>query len=119
MTASTLSPQLTKEERRAGFLKATRSMSGAAKRWKQRAASGLSDADLVDALTFELGIFGGCSGPGQLSLSYQGAGLKIWISHDVINHREVKPTFSGKATIAMAREVYGIHDPGDSQLTLF
>jgi hypothetical protein len=30
-----------------------------------------------------------------------------------------KPLFAGRATIAMAREVYGIRDPSDRQASLF
>jgi len=30
-----------------------------------------------------------------------------------------KPTFQGAATVAMAREVYGICDPDEKQLSLF
>jgi hypothetical protein len=31
----------------------------------------------------------------------------------------MKPTFEGKATIVMARHIYGIKDPADKQLALF
>lgn len=33
--------------------------------------------ELAEALAQELGTFGGRCGPGELSLTYQGAGLKI------------------------------------------
>ena len=79
----------------------------------------ISDAELAEALAFELGIFGGRCGPGELSLTYQGAGLKIWISWEIQNHVTTRPTFEGKATVAMARLVYGIKDPADKQLALF
>lgn len=62
---------------------------------------------------------GGRSGPDELSLWFQGAGLKIWISWEIQNTHRTKPTFEGKSTIAMARFVYGIKDPSDIQLTLF
>ena len=55
----------------------------------------------------------------QLSITYQGSGLKIWAGWHVINHVTEKPIFEDKATIAMAREVYGIHDPADNQLVMF
>ncbi len=54
----------------------------------------------------------------MLSLTYQGAGLKIWISWEFQNHVAVKPTFEGKATIAMARLVYGVKNPADRQMAL-
>lgn len=79
----------------------------------------MTDAELAEALAFELGIFGGLGGPDQLSLTFQGAGLKIWISWETHNHVTMKPTFEGKTSIALARLVYGISDPADPQLALF
>lgn len=119
MRASTPDTPLTAEERRSGFIKATSSMSGARKRWQQRAKTGLTNAELAEALAFEIGIFGGSSGPGRLSLSQQGAGLKIWITREIVNLRETRPTFAGATTVAMAREVYGVRDPSDIQMSLF
>ena len=86
----------------AGFRAAACGMAGAATRWRERAAKGMSDDELAKALASEIGIFGGRSSPDGISLTYQGAGLKIWNS-----------------TMAMAREVYWIKDPADSQLALF
>ncbi len=106
---------LTEADKHAGFLRATASMSGAKQRW---AARGLTDAELAEALAYELGIFGGSCGPEILALTYQGAGLKIWISWEVHNHVTMKPTFDGKATLAMARLVFGIQDPADRQRSL-
>jgi len=110
---------LTEADRLAGFLRATGGMSRAADRWTERAAKGMTDTALAEALAYELGIFGGRGGPGELSLTYQGAGLKIWISWEVQNTHTTPPTFQGKATVAMARLVYGIKDPADAQLALF
>jgi hypothetical protein len=110
---------LTDADKREGFIRATGGFSGAKARWVERAARGLTDVELADALAFELGIFGGSGGPGALDLTFQGAGLKIWISWGVHNHVAMKPTFEGKATIAMARLVYSIKDPADQQLALF
>lgn len=109
---------LTEADKREGFLRATASMSGAKQRWAERAARGLSDAELAEELAFELGILGGSCGPGMLAITYQGAGLKIWISRELHNHVTMTPTFEGKATIAMAREIYGIKNPADRQLSL-
>lgn len=110
---------LSEADRRAGFIRATGGYSGAATRWQERAATGMSDSALAEALADELGIFGGSGGPDSLSLTYQGAGLKIWISWEVQNHCATAPTFAGKATVAMARLVYGVKDPADRQLALF
>ena len=77
------------------------------------------DAELAEALAYEIGIFGGRCGPGELWLTYQGAGLKIWISWEIQNHVTAKPTFEGTITVAMARRSYEINDPADRQLVLF
>src|SRR3546814_1131720 len=93
----------TDDEKRTGFLRATGGMSRAAERWKERAAKGITDAELAGALAYEIGTFGGRCGPGELSLTYQAAGLKIWITREIVNHCQTEPTFQDKTTIAMAR----------------
>lgn len=110
---------LTDADKRDGFMKATGGFSRSKERWAERAARGMTDAELGEALANELGIFGGSGGPGTLDLTFQGAGLKIWISWGVHNHVTMKPTFEGKATIVMGRLVYGIKDPTEIQLALF
>ncbi len=106
-------------ERIEGFRRATGGFSNAADRWRERAVSGMTDDDLADALAFELGTYGGSGGPDCLCLTFQAAGLKIWISWHVHNTQKEPPTFQGRTTIAMARTVYGIRDPSDRQLALF
>jgi len=107
---------LTREEMKLAFLKATASFP---KRYADQIADGMTDDDLAEALRATLGIFGGSGGPDRLSITYQGAGLKIWASWQVHNHVTEPPLFAGKTTIAMAREVYGIVDPEDGQMRLF
>jgi hypothetical protein len=94
-------------------------MQGASERWAQRAARGLTDEQLAEALRYELGIYGGFCGPGMLSVSHQGAGLKIWASWEIHNTVTDAPAFKGAATVATARQVYGIRNPEDKQLALF
>ncbi|MFM9850239.1 MAG: hypothetical protein ACKVP3_24165 [Hyphomicrobiaceae bacterium] len=110
---------LTHDEKLCAFRRATGGFANAGNRWAEAARTGLSDAHLEEALRYELGIMGGSGGPGQPSLAYQGAGLRIWASWDGINMVQDKPLFAGRATIAMAREVYGIRDPSDRQTSLF
>ncbi len=110
---------LSEEDRIRGFIKATGGFARSAERWKERAAKGMTDDELSKALAQELGILGGSGGSGELWLTFQGAGLKIWIAWEVQNHVKTKPTFEGKSTIAMARLVYGIKDPSDVQMSLF
>ena len=81
--------------------------------------AGMNDTDLEHALKQSLGVFGGSGGPDRLSVSFTGAGLRIWGGWHTVNHCEEKPIFSGVTTIAMAREVYGIENPDDDQLALF
>ena len=84
-----------------------------------RAERGLTDEELKTALEYELGIYGGSGGPGDMSLAFQAAGLKIWADwNTVVPDRYCKPIFQGAATIRMAREVYGIKDPTDAQMAL-
>lgn len=110
---------LTADEKLWAIMRATGGFARSEERWRERAQTGLSDADLEKALRFELGIMGGSCGPGQLHLAYQGAGLKIWASAEAINLVQDRPVFEGRATMAMARQVYGIRDPADRQLALF
>ncbi len=107
---------LTREEIVYAFKRATTGFQGGKDRWAKRAVSGLTDEQLAEALKYELGIFGGQSGPGELGISYQGNGLRIWADRCVGLHTR-KPVLSGAATVAMARTVYGIRDPNDKQMS--
>jgi hypothetical protein len=106
-------------ERIAGFRKATSSYAGSAARWLERAAKGMNDNDLADALAYEMGTFGGSCSPDGICVEYKAAGLKIWISWEIENTHLTEPVFQGRATVAMARAVYGIADPTDRQFALF
>jgi len=110
---------LTHDEKLWVFRKATNGFAGSNERWIERAVRGMTDDELAEALAFELGIMGGSCGPDCISIAFQGAGLKIWASWSHPNIVRDTPIFAGKATIAMAREVYGIPDPSDRQITLF
>ncbi len=79
---------------------------------------GMKDIELEIALKSSLGIFGGSGGPDRLSVSYQGAGLKIWGGWHIVNHVTEAPIFSGNQTIAMAREIYKILHPNNKQMNL-
>ena len=81
--------------------------------------SGMTDAELEEALKLVLGEFGGCGGPDTYSIIYAAAGLRIWGGWYVVNHVLEKPLFAGKTAITKAREVYGIVDTQDDQLNLF
>jgi hypothetical protein len=112
----TESRPLTRAEAEEVFRIAT---TGFQKRFAAEIFAGMTDKVLEAALKQTLGIFGGSCGPARLDVIYQGSGLKIWGSWEVINHITAIPLFSGAGTIAMAREVYGITDPSESQMTLF
>lgn len=106
---------LSQADRVVAFKAATRSFE---RDYRDRFESGMTDAELADALCASLGIFGGIGGPGRMDLTFQGAGLKIWASWEVHNHVTTKPVFAGAATVAMAREVYRIADPSTRRLSL-
>lgn len=106
---------LDREEKVAAFKAATRSLI----HWYgDEISAGVTDARLEEILAKALGIFGGSGGPDFLSITYQGAGLKIWAGHTCVNHVTETPIFQGKATVAMAREVYSIPEPDDDQMRL-
>ncbi len=105
---------LTHEDKVAAFKAATRCLI----HWYgDEIAAGVTDERLAELLAKALG-FGGSGGPGRLNLTFQGAGLKIWASWGSHSHVTDKPVFQGKATVKMAREVYGIADPNDGQFRL-
>lgn len=112
--------ELSPEDKLRAFKKATHGMEGTEPRWRERAERGLTDDDLKAALEYEIGIYGGRCGPGETSVTYQAAGLKIWADwNSAAPDTNCKPIFQADATIRMAREVYGIKDPTDAQLALF
>lgn len=84
-------------------------------RYQKEMEAGMSDEQLEAALKHVLGIFGGSGGPKRPSIAFQGSGLKIWGAWHVINHVKESPLFQGKATMNMAREVYGIVNPADKE----
>jgi len=92
---------------------------GFERRYGHRFAEGMTNKELDNALTEILGIFGGSGGPNRLSVTFKGSGLCIWVGWQPVNHVQEEPLFAGKATVAMARTVYGIDDPDDNQLSLF
>lgn len=106
---------LTHAEREAAFRIATRFLIA----WHgEELKHGVTDDRLRELLKRALGIFGGSGGPDQLHVTYQGLGLKIWASRKIHNHLTMKPTFQGELIVKMAREVYGISDPSEDQMTL-
>ena len=111
-----MTEQLSHCDRIAVFRLATRSL---AIHHTEAVKSGMTNEELECALADCLGIFGGSGGPDRLSVSFKGAGLKIWGGWHNVNHVSEPPLFEGKQTLAMAREVYGIPDPQDNQLSLF
>ncbi|MGI9377570.1 MAG: hypothetical protein ACR2PC_15980 [Tsuneonella suprasediminis] len=112
----TATETLTREDIEEAFRRSTNSFAGAAERWAARVQSGLIDEELAQALRYELGIAGGSSGCGSLSVAYQGAGLKIWAAWDVCSL--APPILEGARTVAFARKYYGIPDPSDEQMKL-
>jgi hypothetical protein len=86
------SPPLTQAERIEIFKLATR---GLLHRYEEQFKAGMSDAELRLALAETLGIFGGSGGPNSPSVSFTGAGLRIWGGRHTVNHHAQKPLFGG------------------------
>lgn len=110
---------LTDKDKYRGFRRAVTSFSGAAERWQERASTGMTNADLHEALRQELGIAGGSGGRDSLRVSYEGSGLKVWVSWMSHNTYIDEPTFQGEQSARIAREIFNISDPDDNQLDLF
>ena len=106
----------TEADKELAFRLATRSLP---RRYAEQIKTGMTDAQLEEALKEVLGIFGGSGGPDRPSITFTGSGLRIWGGWHVVNTQTEKPLFAGKRTIAMARQVYGIADPNNNQLDLF
>jgi hypothetical protein len=107
---------LSEADKIAAFRACTRSLP---ERYREEIAAGMTDAELARALEQVLGIFGGCSARrGVPSLTYKGAGLKIWAGWEYADPQD-KPIFAGQATIDLARQLYRIPNPEDGQLRLF
>lgn len=106
---------LSRADRTEVFQAATK---GLVRSYGDQLKQGLNDADLETLLLRVLGIFGGSCEPDRLSVTYQGAGLKIWGGWHIVNHVTEPPLIAGAKTIAMAREVYGIPDPDEDQMSL-
>ena len=106
---------LSRHDKMEVFRLATR---GFISRYQNKITEGMNDCELENALKDTLGIFGGSGSPHRLSITYQGAGLKIWGGWHIVNHVIEKPLFQGNATITMAREIYSIANPHSVQLSL-
>jgi hypothetical protein len=107
---------LTQADREEVFRIATKALP---KWYANEIATGMTDAALTSALEEALGIFGGSCGPGRMDVAHQAAGLKIWGVWHIVNHHIEEPLFQGTRTLAMARHIYGIDNPDDSQMVLF
>ena len=109
-------PPLSEADKREVFRLATRSFT---EQFARKTKNGMTDTELEQALKDHLGIFGGSGGPDRLSVTHQGAGLKIWGGWHTVNHVKEKPLYSGRHAVAFVREVYGISDPSEKQGNLF
>lgn len=111
-----MSRPLSHADKVAAFRAAT---AGFARKHKRRFKSGMTDDDIAAALAECFGVYSGSASPGGFHITRQAAGLRLWASWDTHNAVREKPTWAGRATIAMAREVYGIRDPASLQMSLF
>jgi hypothetical protein len=111
--------ELTEADKLYCFKRATESMQGSEERWAERAKRPMSDKELAEALGYELGILGGGGGPDTPDHFHRSNGLKVWGSWNV-NWVTDAPLRKGLATVAMARQVYGIKKPEEfAEPTLF
>ena len=107
--------ELTQTDKIMIFKQATASLP---RRFASQISQGITDDELETILQDILGIFGGSGGPDRPSIAFKGSGLKIWGGWHTVNHVQEIPLFAGKATIAMAREIYKIPNSSDKQMKL-
>lgn len=101
---------MTEEElRRYAFERATNGFSGSARRWAERARTGLTDDQLRDALKMEIGIGGSCGGDRPV-LDFNGLTIKAGFR---IGHERV--VLQGERTVKYARDFYQIPNPDNPQ----
>ena len=87
------------------------------RKFGSRLRDGWSDACLESELFLRWTVSGGCYLPGKPTIEYVAAGLKVWVTWSRVT-RELPPTWTGKSTILVVRELYNIPDPEAGQLTL-
>jgi hypothetical protein len=92
--------------------RALHSFSGADERWAARIATGLTDADLRDAIGDEFGEWHqGCLGAGYTAMRN---GPKIWFGSQTSRetpNKYRKPDLQGQAIVAVVREFLGVPLP--------
>jgi hypothetical protein len=92
------------EQRREALHHALHSFSGSKERWEKRRATGLTDADLSEAISKEFGSWGGQSyGIGNTHCGEKPP--RIWFGNAGDGQgRRRKPDLQGKALVAVVRE---------------
>jgi hypothetical protein len=111
-----MSRPLTQADKVAAFKVATASF---ARHINEHGVLAMDDPSLEAALRYAFGTYAGQCGPGQLHVTWQGSGLRIWASWHIHNTYSEKPILAGRTTLWWARDVYGVTDPSVSQLSLF
>ncbi len=106
---------LSRDEKEYAFLVATKFFD---EQYGETSAQGMSDTQLTEALINGLSRRLVWGGPGKMSGQCEPVGLKIYAGRIPLEVSET-PIFEGEATLKMAREIYGIPDPDNLQMTLF
>jgi hypothetical protein len=65
------------------------------------------------------GVWGFYGDDNGVNVECEGNAQKIWASHGRPHRHTAVPICAGRATIRLAREVYGIADPDEKQMGLF
>ena len=93
------------DDQKKALIRAVHNYSDAESRWNKRVKTGLSDAGIRDAISEELGIEGGISGPDMISVSFKGgANPRIWFG--ILPNGQ--PDLSGKALVDAVRDLLNI-----------
>jgi hypothetical protein len=105
----------TQEHAERMFRRATCRIEGCTARWEARAQHSMTDAEVSEALAYEMQGGGGGCGPDSPSYEVDPSGLRIWVGWEIQNPCLDRPRWRGASTVAEARRLYGLRRPSDER----
>lgn len=115
MTNGTILKQFDEAQMK-GLRRAMACMQGAPNRWEERAKTGLTDSELKEALSFELGAFGGVS-CSDYQVSHINTPISIFLGSTCARLAPGVRVVKGAELLKVARAIWNVQEPG-SQYSL-
>jgi len=107
--------ELSQDDKNILFLHATQRYGGSAQRWKERAEKGLTDEELKEALSYEMGQGGMMTSKIELDYNSSGFVIRGYVKkegkRDIEKIRDYPLVCSGNQSVKYARELYQIPYP--------